>query len=347
MEEGKRIIGSEDLILVTGATGFIGPALIESLLRQGFRNLRAFARPSSDTARLTAITDRYRNTTRLEVLRGNLLSEEDCMEAAKGVAVAFHLATSASKSFPDAFMNSVITTRNLLEASRHYATLRRFVNISSLAVYSNTQQRPLDESAPIQERVLGDAYAFGKIKQDEIVREYGDRCGIPYVIVRPGPVYGPGKASITGRVGVDTFGIFLHLGGPSLLPLTYVDNCADAMVLAGVKPGVEGEIFNIVDDNLPSSRRFLRFYKRNAVRFPSIYLPHCMSYALCWLWESYSHWSEAQLPPAFNRNRWRIEWKKTRYSNAKAKAKLGWTPRIPMAEGLLRYFKDCREELHA
>ena len=58
------------------------------------------------------------------------------------------------------------------------------------------------------------------------------------------------------------FGIFLHLGGSNPIPFTYVDNCADAIVLAGLTPGVDGEVFNVVDDNLPTSRQFLRLYKQ-------------------------------------------------------------------------------------
>ena len=48
-----------------------------------------------------------------------------------------------------------------------------------------------------------------------------------------------------------------------------------------------------------------------------------MSYVLCWLWEKYSHWSEGQLPPAFNRGGWHAYWKKTRYSNEKLKSAVG------------------------
>src|SRR6202007_2614610 len=99
----------------------------------------------------------------------------------------------------------------------------------------------------------------------------------------------------------DTFGVFIHLGGSNKIPLTYIDNCADAIALAGLTPKVDGEVFNVIDDDLPSSRQFLRLYKRNVRRFRSVYIPHPMSYALCWWWEKYSHWSEGQLPPAFNR----------------------------------------------
>jgi nucleoside-diphosphate-sugar epimerase len=347
------IAGPHDPILVTGATGFIGPALVQSLLNHGFRNLRAFARASSDVARLEGIVARHGERARVEVIRGNLLSREDCITATKDVSVIFHLATSGEKSFPDAFRNSVVTTRNLLDSGRGGGgSLRRFVNVSSFAVYSNTGKsrwRLLDESSPLEEHAerRGDAYCFAKLKQDEIVTEYGKRFGIPFVIVRPGSVYGPGKEAITGRVGIDTFGIFLHLGGSGRIPFTYIDNCADAIVLAGLKKGVDGEVFNVVDDNLPSSRQFLRLYRRHVERFPSIYVPHVVSYALCWLWERYSHWSEGQLPPVFNRKRWHAEWKKTRYSNEKLKTRLGWTPKVPMSEGLARYFQSCRERRHA
>src|SRR6266571_2864741 len=348
MERDAFIIGPDDPILITGATGFIGSRLVESLLDRGFRNLRCFARPSSEVARVEAIADR-RGGARVEVIKGNLLSREDCVTATKDVAVIFHLAAGrGEKSFPDAFMNSVVTTRNLLEASLRHQCLKRFVNVSSFTVYTNAQKprwRLLDESCPVENRpeLRGDAYCFAKVKQDEIVTEYGKRFGIPYVIVRPGYVYGPGNEGITGRVGIGTFGIFLHLGGSNTIPFTYVDNCVEAIVLAGLKKGVDGEVFNVMDDELPSSRAFLRLYKQNVRRFNSIYVPHFVSYALCWLWEKYANWSEGQLPPVFNRRRWHAYWKKTRYSNERLKARLGWTPKVPMTEGLRRYFQSCRE----
>ena len=71
----------------------------------------------------------------------------------------------------------------------------------------------------------------------------------------------PAKQRIHGRIGMDTFGVFVHLGGSNPIPFTFVDNCADAIALAGLKPGVDGEVFNVVDDDLPSSRQFLRMYK--------------------------------------------------------------------------------------
>jgi nucleoside-diphosphate-sugar epimerase len=338
------IIAPDDQILITGAAGFIGSRVVESLLASGFRNLLCFARPSSDLARAEAIVERQPLGTRIEMFKGNLLSLADCEAACKDAAIIFHLAAgTGEKSFPDAFMNSVVTTRNLLEASLRYGRLRRFVLVSSFSVYSNRQKsRYLDESCPIEEHPeLRDAYCFAKVKQEQIVAEYGKSFGIPYIVVRPGSVYGAGKGEITGRVGLGTFGFFLHLGGSNTMPLTYVDNCAAAIVLAGLVKGVDGESFNVVDDNLPSSRQFLRLYKKNVRHFRSLHLPHLASFGLCYLWEKYSQWSKGQLPPVFNRRRWYSEWKKTRYSNEKLKTRLGWTPIVPTEEGLRRYFQSC------
>ena len=346
-ERDTFIIGPDDLILVTGAGGFIGSRLVQRLLDRGFRNLRCFVRPSSDPARVQTLSAHCRDGTRIEVVKGNLLQRDDSAAAAKDAAIIYHFAAGrGEKSFPDAFINSVVTTRNLLEATLQQKSLKRFVNISSFTVYTNTKKsrwRLLDESCPLEEQpeLRGEAYCFAKVKQDEIVTEYGKRFGTPYVILRPGFVYGPGNEPITGRVGIGTFGLFLHLGGSNTIPLTYVDNCAEAIALIGLKEGIDGEVFNVVDDDLPTSRQFLCLYKRQVRRFRSIYIPHALSYILSFLWERYSAWSHGQLPPAFNRRRWHSNWKKTYYSNAKLK-RVGWTPLVPTREGLRRYFEACR-----
>ena len=348
-ERDDFIVRQDDVILVTGATGFIGSRLVVNLVDRGFRNLRCLARPSTEVSRVEALLACASDASRVEVVTGNLLSREDCNAVTRDAAVIFHLAAGrGEKSVADAFLNSVVTTRNLMEASLRHQSLRRFVNVSSFTVYTNENKprgRLLDETCPVEEHPegRGDAYCFAKVKQDEMVTRYGSRFGLPYVIVRPGYVYGPGNEGITGRVGINTFGIFLHLGGSNTIPFSYVDNCVEAIALAGLKRGVEGEIFNVVDDDLPSSRRFLREYKQNVKRFRSIYLPHAVSYSLCCLWERYSSWSKSQLPPVFNRRDWQVTWKKTRYSNENVKACLGWTQKVPTAEGLKRHFEACRE----
>ncbi len=343
------IIANDEWILVTGATGFIGSKLVEVLLNFGFRNIRCLSRSSERAGWLRALANRWRDRAQVEILVGNLLSRRDCTFISDGAAVIYHLAAArGEKSFPDAYMNSVVTTRNLLDAALETSCLRRFVSVSSFAVYTNEGGDVLDESSPIEDNpaLRGDAYCFAKSKQEAIVREYGIRFALPYVIVRPGHVYGPGNHAITGRVGINTFGIFLHLGGTNPVPLTYVDNCAKAVALAGLKKLERTqEVFNIVDDNLPSSATFLQEYKRNVKAFRSLYIPTFMSYILCSLWEKYSRWSEAQVEPLFNRKRWRATWKPTKYSNNKLKERLGWSPSVSTADGLRLYFESCRNEV--
>ena len=347
MMETNWIIDKSDLILITGANGFVGSKVLEVLIEYGFMRLRCFVRSSRNLPHLQQIAEA--SNAEVEFFVGSLFSQNDCINATKDVAVIYHLAIGSSgKSFPNAFMNAVIPTRNLLEATIRHKSLKRFVNVSSFAVYSNRNKPKwnlLDEFCPVEKHPenRGDAYAFAKLKQDQIVINYGKKHGIRYVMVRPGAVYGPGKEAITGRVGIDTFGIFLHLGGSNKIPFTYVENCAEAVVLAGIIRGVDGEVFNVVDDNLPSSRSFLNLYKRNVKRFKSIYVPHALSYLLCYLWEKYSALSEGQLPPAYSRSLWHAHWKKTCYSNEKLKRQLGWKMKVSTKEGLERYFKACRE----
>jgi hypothetical protein len=77
-----------------------------------------------------------------------------------------------------------------------------------------------------------------------------------------------------------------------------------------------------------------------------LYVPHAFSYLMCRLWERYTAWSEGQLPPTYNRLVWHAYWKKTHYSNAKVKSRLGWSPRVPLAEALTRHFESCKRKVH-
>lgn len=347
-EEGpSTVAGTEDQILVSGANGFIGSWVVRTLLERGFRKIRCLTRAANNAVRLDRLRAEF-GAPSLEVVDGNLLSREACSTAIRGVAVVYHLAAGVEKTFPGCFLNSAVTTRNLLDAVLAAKTVRRFVNVSSLAVYSNAKigrGGVIDETCDIDTNLVEryDAYAYGKAKQDEIVRDYGRMHALPYVIVRPGITFGPGKSKIPGRVGIDTFGVFLHLGLGNVMPLTYVENCAEAIVLAGLTPGITGEELNVVDDELPRSREFLRQYKRDVRPIRTIPVPYPFFYLFNFAWEKYSMCSHGQLPPVFNRKACKAYYQGQLFSNKKAKALLGWKPQVSMAEALDKFCAFARE----
>lgn len=336
--KSEYIASANDRVLVTGSNGFIGVKVVETLLQYGFANLRCFVRPSSNLDRLKKTLADLDSSGNVQLVTGDLLSRADCEKATEGISIIYHLAAGFDKSFAGAFMNSALATRNLLDAFLQVGEPKRFVNVSSFAVYSNlTLKRGdvLDETCPLenapQERF--DAYGFGKLKQEQLVREYGNKHQLSYVIVRPGYVFGPGKRDLSGRIGIDTFGFFIQVSGSNLLPLTFVDNCAEAIVLAGLKPGVQGEVFNVVDNELLTGDQFLQARKK-ADPLRSIRIPYFLAYFLCLLWEKYSKWSKNQLPPAFNRRRCAAEWKGNRYPNQKLRERLEWNPRVPLDQAM-------------
>lgn len=340
--DGMDLLAKNKTIVVTGAAGFIGCRVVASLLGMGFTNLRCLVRPSSDTRMLHEVRAGHASQS-VSVMSGNLLSKDFCRLAAQNASVVIHLVTGRGKSFAGCFQNSVVTTRNVLDAIAGSSEFVRFVNVSSFAVYSNLGLRKgafLDESCPVEDNLEEryDAYVYAKLKQDLLVESYHAQHGIPFVTVRPGVVIGPGKKAIPGAVGLDTFGFFLHLGGGNRLPLTYVDNCADAIAMAGVVGGVDGEVFNVIDDDLPSSRAFLRRYKKEVGRFRTVSVPYPLFYLFCRAWESYAKSSGGQLPPVFNRRFCAFNWRGQSFSNQKLKAKLGWKPKVSMSEALDRYF---------
>jgi nucleoside-diphosphate-sugar epimerase len=342
VNHGSHIISPDARILVTGSNGFLGARVVAALLERGYRNLRCFVRPSSQLTRLQAVIAHHDAGREVEFAAGDLLSPADCRKGAESVAVVCHLAAGFDKAFAGAFMNSALATRNLIEAFLECGQPKRFVNVSSFAVYSNLKMPRhalLDETCPVedapQERY--DAYGFGKLKQEELVRHYGATRGLPSVILRPGTIFGPGKRELSGRIGVDTFGFMIHIGGGNRLPLTYVDNCAEAVVLAALRPGVDGEIFNVVDDDVLTSRQFLQAWRRRCGKRFSLPLPYFLAWWLCCLWEDFSRRRKGQLPPAFNRRRCAAEWKGNRYTNRRLKECLGWRPRVGLDEAMAAF----------
>jgi nucleoside-diphosphate-sugar epimerase len=336
-------------VLITGANGFLGTSLVHRLLSRGDTDIRCFVRPGSRHTQLEAMREQNHQAN-LELFVGTLTSADRILPALEGIDVVYHLAAGTSGTAADLFLNSVVASKHLLEAIVKHGSKMKVVLVSSFSVYGTAnlpRNTVIDEKSPLEKQpARRDAYAYSKLRQEKLFWEYQKVHGFPLTVLRPGVIYGPGGTAMSSRVGLRLPGIFLHLGGSNTMPLTYVDNCADAIALAGRSERANGQTYNICDDNLPSCRQYLKRYKREVERLRSIRVPYFMTRFLSWTVERYSIRSKGQLPAFLTPYRTATTWKGMRFSNAKLK-ELGWRPAIDTQEGMRRTFEFFRAKLDA
>jgi nucleoside-diphosphate-sugar epimerase len=326
-------------VLVTGSNGFLGAALVERLLAHGENDIRCLVRPGSSRTRLEALQARYPEAG-LELFVGTLNSPESVAPALHGVDTVYHLAAGMRGSAADLFLSSVVTSKNLLEAIRRHGAIK-VVLVSSFGVYGVAnlpRGSVVNEETPLEPHPeRRDLYSYAKLRQEQLFREYAERDGFPLVVLRPGVIYGPSGSAISSRVGLKLFGVFLHLGGRNLLPLSYVDNCAEAIVLAGRNTGAIGKTYNVHDDDLPTCRQYLQRYRREVRRMRVVPLPYWVTQWLSRRVERYHARSKGQLPAVFTPYKTAASWKGNRFDNGRLKG-LGWRQIVTTEEGIRRTF---------
>jgi nucleoside-diphosphate-sugar epimerase len=331
-------------VLVTGATGFLGGALVERLLSRGERDVRCLVRPGRDLLKLEGLARRFPGA-KVELFVGSLASRDAAAAALDGVGTVYHLAAAKSGPAADMFLNTVVASKHLLDAAVASGRTIKMVLVSSFAVYAVSAMpagATVDESSPLEPHPeWRDPYTQSKLRQELLFREYQARHGFPLVVLRPGVIYGCGGVQISGRVGLDLAGVFLHLGGKNLLPLTWVESCAEAIAVAGQSEAANGETYNVVDDGLVTAKQFLSRYRREVKPLRVVPVPYGAFRLASRLFAAYSRWSRGQLPPVFTPYKTETAWKPTRFTNAKLKA-LGWHPLLPTDEGLRRAFEHYR-----
>ncbi|MGA8278053.1 MAG: NAD(P)-dependent oxidoreductase [Rhodanobacteraceae bacterium] len=331
------------IILVTGAGGFLGTHICESLLDAGCDDLRMHFRNKPPDGRVAALQARYANA-RITTVSGNLLGRGRLEALVANADCIVHAAAALRGSTADMFANTVVGTRNLLEAACA-ASVRRIVLISSFSVYrteSLTSGALHDESLEVE--AVGaekGAYAYAKTRQEHLFEEFRQRFNFESAVLRPGVIYGPGGSPFSSRVGIRAFGLFFALGGRATLPLSYVENCADAVACAALH-APNGGTYNVVDDDLPSCREYLRQYRRAVGPLRTLPVPYGILLLGARMLVRYYRKSKGQLPAVFTPYTVRSMYRPLRYSNAALK-KLGWRQHVPTAEGLARSFRYWRE----
>jgi nucleoside-diphosphate-sugar epimerase/peptidoglycan/xylan/chitin deacetylase (PgdA/CDA1 family) len=335
-------------ILVTGAAGFLGAALIERLLAHGYKEISCNVRRRADIPKLDGLLRQYPDA-RLDYCVGDLRYREDAVRAVDGAQLIFHLVAGKKGTAADLFLNSVVASRNLLDAVADRKPMR-VVLVSSFGVYGVAG---LGRGARVTEQTVlephpewRDHYSYSKLRQEQLFWQYQKRSGFELVVLRPGVVYGPGGSHLSNRVGLTIGNWQLHFGGSNLLPLSYVDNCAEAVVVAGTHPSAAGEVYNVHDDDLPTCRQYLRAYKKNVAKIRSISIPYFGVRLLSYIVTKYNRYSKGQLPAILTPYKSASQWGGSRFDNSKLRS-IGWKQLVPTGEGLQRSFTAFRTELDA
>ncbi|MFI5093660.1 MAG: polysaccharide deacetylase family protein [Candidatus Acidiferrales bacterium] len=333
-------------VLVTGAAGFLGRALIKRLLAHGYTNIRCNVRRQADIPKLDALLGRD-VPIRLEFCIGNLRYPEDAARAVDDVQLIFHLAAGKKGTAAELCLDSVVASRNLLDAVGNRKPMR-IVLVSSFSVYGVAS---LGRGAKVNEETMlephpewRDHYSFSKLRQEQLFWEYQRRNGFELVVLRPGVIYGPEGGHFSNRVGLTIGKWQLHFGGSNLLPLSYVDNCAEAVVVAGTHHRAAGQVYNVHDDDLPTCRQYLRAYRKNVTKIRSISIPYFGAQLLSSMVVKYNRYSKGQLPAILTPYKVASQWGGNRFDNSKLRS-LGWKQLVPTPEGLQRSFAAFRTGL--
>lgn len=332
-------------VLVTGAGGFLGRRIVDSLLRQGVEQVRVHVRQTPPAGMMEDLRARYPNAV-IEVAQANLLSRGALEPLMQGVDCVIHAAAGMKGAAADMFANTVLTSRNLLEAACAQK-VRRIVLISSFSVYeaaSLKKGQVLTEATPIERvGVERGPYGYAKTRQEHMFNEFQREHGFESVILRPGVIYGPGSGAFSSRVGIRAMGFFFSMGGGALLPLTYVDNCADAVAKAALSAPA-GSSFSVVDDDLPSCSAYLKRYRREVESMRVVPVPFWAFRLGARMLVSYHKRSKGQLPAIFTPYVVDSMYRPLRYSNAALKA-IGWTQRVSTEDGIKQSFQHWRAQL--
>jgi nucleoside-diphosphate-sugar epimerase len=333
-------------VLVTGANGFLGVAVVERLIARGKTGIRCLVRAGSNRRRLDAMLARHPGAD-VDVVGGGLATSADAARLIEGAPLILHLAASLSGPAADIFLGTVVASKHLLDAIAASARKPKVVLISSFGVYGvadTPRNHLLDENTPIEPHPQRrDNYSHAKIRQEQLFFEYRAKHQLPYCVLRPGVIYGPGGGAFSSRVGIALPGAFLFLGRSNLLPLSYVDNCAEAICVAAERARFDGDVYNVHDDDLITCDEYLQRYQEEVGPLRVVRSPYFATMLLSRAVEWYHRHSRGQRPPIFTPYKTRTMWKGNRFSNARLRA-LGFSPIVPTEEGLRRTFEYLREK---
>ena len=227
-------------ILVTGATGFLGTALVTELVKQQ-QPVRILARDAEKA--------HAQFGDAVAVITGEVTDQRQVQQAVDGITTIYHLVGRLyHPSVPTElyYQTHVEGTRVLLEACRGQSQLRRIVHCSTTGVHGVTGNAPAAEDAPYAPT---NPYEATKLESELLALKFHREYGLPVSVVRPGLVYGPGDLHLLGFFSSIRKGLFRVIaGGKALLHPIYIDDMTAAFLLCGERTEAIGRSYNIAGE---------------------------------------------------------------------------------------------------
>ncbi|WP_187431978.1 2-alkyl-3-oxoalkanoate reductase (plasmid) [Roseobacter fucihabitans] len=247
-------------ILITGAGGFLGQALVRAARHAG-SEVTALIRSTapSDWTKDPSIT-----TARVDL--GGSPAPDQLAPYLEGVTSVIHAAASFGGTAHDHGRDTLRATRNLIVAMQSAKKPAKLVLISSFSVYDIAalpEGATLSEDSPLLGNGHGrDPYAIAKRAQEHQVQD----SGLAHDILRPGAIYGPGRLW-SAQLGFARAGRVICPGGHAQVPAIHVDHAATALVHAALRDG-SGLVANLVDPSPPTQLEWLAAIGQNTHRVP-------------------------------------------------------------------------------
>jgi nucleoside-diphosphate-sugar epimerase len=322
------------LVLVTGASGFIGSHLCAALARRGDA-VRALFRREEPPAALVALRDSFPGS--VELFRADLGDETRVREALRGVGAVIHAAALATdwgpfRAFVEANYDATVL---LLEAARE-AGAGTFVYFSSASVHGFGRHVDTTEEGPFYP--LKYPYPITKLMGEEYVLAR-NAIGFRTTAIRPGNVYGAGDLMSTYRM-FDAIegGIFGYIGsGEALTCPIYVDDLCDGVLAALENPESGGQAILLSDGRKVSWKDYsLAMFAALGSRKRPVSMPRPLAFAAAAAMTAVA--SAIRSPTRPPLTMYPVEQGASDYhfSNAKARELLGFEPKVFYEEGLER-----------
>ena len=315
-------------VLITGGNGFVGRHLAGELLARGDK-VRVLALPGEDTSSLDP---------RCLVHRGDVRVAESLTHAVGGTDAVFHLAAMMHvwRPLADYEQVNVGGTLNVCRAAIS-AGVGRVVHMSSSTVYGMDSPGPVDEDFRLAP--FNDPYSRTKADADLAVQRLMSEEGLPGVILRPDQIFGPGDrlhfGATAARLGSGR-GVIVGKGD-NLLPLVYVDDVVQGLMLAGDSDRALGEAFNISSDGPITQKEFLDCVaQETGGEAPRIRVPLGVLKVGAAVAERLFTAAGGSRRPPITRLGAAFLGTSVRFSIDKARNNLGYAPRVSLRDGIHR-----------